>query len=129
MQNSQSLPISISGSVQKPESAHAGAPAQNPGASESMISETSEAKMRDLTVPSVEPSQILGPEESQSMSLIDKSTNVLLGLMNSVERDSGQSKVLNPSLINGAANCAAQIQKLLRLKMEIVKGKSKSHGK
>lgn len=77
---------------------------------------------------SVEASQILGRDESDSMSLIESSVRSLQGLMKSAEeqiRQMGKPGHLTPSLINSAANCADKIQKLLKLKLEIAQRSGK----
>lgn len=76
---------------------------------------------------SVEPSQILGRVESESMNSIDSCVKSLSELMTSAKETIDELENpshMTPMLINSAAGCAAQIQKLLRLKLDIVRHKN-----
>lgn len=70
---------------------------------------------------SLTPFEILEQDRLQSMSLISRSINQLSALMSSVRDETEQTKRIDHNLINSAANCAGQIQKLLRLKIDFHK--------
>lgn len=88
-----------------------------------MNSETTVSEQKTPAVRSVVPSQILGPEESESMSSIESCVKQLGGLMSSaadsLKKDHPPS--LTPQLISSASRCAGEISKLLRLKLEYIK--------
>lgn len=66
--------------------------------------------------------QIIGQEESESMNSIDACVKSLSELMQSARKNLDKSEAKNAaSIINASANCAGQIQKLLKLKIEVAK--------
>lgn len=98
------------------------------GEKEVMNAELETPLKETLPAYSVSPSVILSPVESQVMNSIDACVSQLTNLMQSAENNlkaCEKPSPYMPSMINAVANSAREIQKLLKLKLEIVRDKIK----
>lgn len=87
------------------------------------ISPESENSLRGTTF--IGSAQSSVPEELTSMNLIDRSAECMFGMMEVLEKDIRQNRDGHEKrLIDAACNCAKQIEKLMRLKLDVLKLKA-----